>query len=107
MLRPSLSAANRVVDRVRAPRAGIATGNGAPVCRLQFALPHPARITVDVMDSACRVVRTVFQGDAPAGEQACCWDGRDAVGGRVASGIYTLRLEAGGRLLTSRVVEIP
>ena len=31
-----------------------------------------------------------------AGEHVVAWDGRDAHGGRAASGLYLYRLEAGG-----------
>ena len=52
-------------------------------------------------DPAGRLVRSL---DARAGQASEAWDGRDAAGLRVASGVYLARFEDGARLRTCRVV---
>lgn len=77
-----------------------------PSTVLRFALPSstPAAVTVTTLDG--RLVRTLRQSVLPAGEHLCAWDGRDDRGQRVAAGVYTIQLEAAGRTLTSRVVQL-
>jgi len=62
--------------------------------RLSFALPSEQPVRVAVYDIAGRAVRTLFDGVAPAGESQLRWDGRDANGSEVASGVYFFRLDA-------------
>ena len=50
-----------------------------------------------------RVVRE-FGGRLPAGEHFWTWDGRDREGRRVASGTYTVVMEAGGFRASEKVV---
>lgn len=51
-------------------------------------------------------MRTLLHGELDAGEHACGWDGLDDAGRRCEAGDYVLRLETGGRLLTSRIVAL-
>jgi len=53
-----------------------------------LALPAPAVALVDVYHISGRKVATLHSGALPAGEHALVWDGRDASGAPVASGIY-------------------
>jgi flagellar hook assembly protein FlgD len=47
------------------------------------------------LDVAGRVVRSVEMGSLPAGRHTFEWDGTDAAGRSVASGLYFIRFEAG------------
>ncbi len=51
-------------------------------------------------------MRELVNGVAGAGEHGAAWDGRDAAGHVMPSGLYILRLEAEGLLFTVRVVAI-
>jgi flagellar hook assembly protein FlgD len=42
------------------------------------------------------VVKTLVDGDANPGEHVAVWDGTTDSGGRAASGVYFVRLEADG-----------
>lgn len=57
------------------------------------AIPVATAGTVRVFDIAGRLVRTVWQGRFAPGEHVLEWDGRDADGRPVASGVYYARLE--------------
>ncbi len=83
-----------------------AVTGGPPVATLRFALPHPASGSVVVVNPDGLVVRTLVAPTLPAGELLAEWDGRDEGGARVPRGLYCMRLEIEGRLLTSRRVEI-
>ncbi len=60
-----------------------------------FAANRPARVTLDVLNVAGRVVRSVVQSRAiPAGRSSQLWDGRSANGTLVPNGRYLVRIEA-------------
>jgi hypothetical protein len=78
---------------------------------IRFARPSEAAATVAIYDVAGRRVRAwSFEGIAGIGESAgelegeVLWDGRSDRGSRVANGIYFVRLSAGERKLTRRLV---
>lgn len=70
---------------------------------LAFALPRTGEVTLRVYDMAGRLVKTVFQGQADAGDAVKVWDGRQDDGAPVAGGIYFYRLETGNEVLTRKL----
>ncbi|MBD3222811.1 hypothetical protein GF314_16410 [bacterium] len=61
-------------------------------------LPRAGNVRLTVLDARGRCVRVLHDGHAAAGEVRWRWDGRDAGGQRVASGVYVLRLETERRI---------
>jgi flagellar basal-body rod modification protein FlgD len=53
-----------------------------------------AKVSVDVVDSAGNVVRTIELGGRPAGAMPFTWDGKDAKGEAAPKGTYTVRVKA-------------
>lgn len=49
-------------------------------------------------------VKTLAEGELPAGQHRLAWDGTDQSGRRAASGIYFFRLEQGGRGVAAKAV---
>jgi hypothetical protein len=72
--------------------------------KVAFALPQGGTTRVEIFDVAGRRVRTLVEGDLPAGRHALRWDGADATGGRVAAGAYFVRLSFGSEARTRRLV---
>ena len=71
-----------------------------PETWIPFQLAKPSRVTVTIYNAAGQTVRTLELGQLPAGtyhsrSKAAYWDGRNALGERVASGLYFYRIEAG------------
>ncbi len=66
------------------------------------ATAGPARVTV--LDIQGRRVATLLDGFQQAGPGSVSWDGHDAAGARVASGIYFVRVEAAGAVASGKVV---
>ncbi len=62
---------------------------------LRFNLAQTTVVQLDVYDMAGQRVRRLLQTSRAAGPQAVEWDGTDAGGSPVASGVYLFRLEAG------------
>ncbi len=74
-----------------------------PSTRVVFSLAQAGPATVDVLDLQGRVVRTLLQGDMPAGRSSLTWDGRDELGRGLASGTYIARLRSGGMVATHKL----
>jgi hypothetical protein len=92
------------------PWLGLATGNPA-LGRATFAfeVPRAGAVGLSVFDVEGREVRCLLAGKADRGRHNVEWDGLDARGHRVASGIYFCRLDAedsrgAAKHLTTRVV---
>lgn len=71
---------------------------------LAFTLDSPAPARLELFDLRGARVRTLLDGLAAAGGHECAWDGRDAAGRPVASGLYLARLRVGGVETVTRVV---
>ncbi len=65
---------------------------------------NPARTTVRIYDTTGRRVRTLVDENLPAGEHRVVWNGKDAAGRAVASGVYFYRITWNGRSETKRMV---
>jgi hypothetical protein len=76
--------------------------------RLEFRLhlSEPSPVRIDVYDLAGRRVRTVHDGPMGAGPALLAWDGRDAAGRDVGSGLYWARVTAAGSSRMMRIVRI-
>lgn len=66
-----------------------------PTTRIGFEIRQAEHIVLRIYDVGGREVRTLFAGWHAAGPGALDWDGRDAGGDPVASGVYLYELQAG------------
>jgi hypothetical protein len=83
------------------PRAGLALEPNAPnpfnpSTRLSYALARSARVRLAIHDVHGREIAVVVDRWETPGRHAVVWDGRDAKGRTVGSGIYVARLSAAG-----------
>lgn len=74
--------------------------------RVGFSLPRQGRAKLSVVDVTGRTVRVLLDGEAPAGAREAVWDGRDASGRPVSSGVYLVRLESEDGVRTAKVARI-
>jgi len=63
---------------------------------ITFQVPTRAAVTLSVFDVNGRVIRTLTQQAYDPGVHSVVWDGADANGGRVASGVYYCRMQSSG-----------
>ena len=64
-----------------------------PSTQVRFTLPSALPVTADVWSVTGAKVRSLAEGATlAAGEHALRWDGRNADGQRVASGVYLFRV---------------
>jgi hypothetical protein len=71
-----------------------------------FSLSHAGNVSLAVHDIQGRLVRTLARGSMPAGEHRVAWDGGLDDGGSASAGVYLVRLEAEGRVLSRKVVRV-
>jgi hypothetical protein len=69
-----------------------------PQTEIRFELPQRTHASLRVFDLRGRLVKTLLDGPREAGPQTIVWDGRDARGARVASGVYLYQLRAGEKV---------
>ena len=75
-----------------------------PSTEIRFTLTGPQRVSLRVYDIAGRCVATLLdRAPLAAGAQAIAWNGRDAAGRALPSGIYLYRLEAGELKATQKM----
>ena len=67
-------------------------------------MPERADVSLKIFDVVGRLVADLSPGIRPAGEHQVVWDGTRTAGDRAKAGVYLVRMKAGGRMATSRVV---
>ncbi|MCY3734752.1 MAG: T9SS type A sorting domain-containing protein [Gemmatimonadaceae bacterium] len=99
------TAVERLSERPAAWSLGLAYPNPFnPVTTIHFSTPTSGDVELAVYNSLGQKVRTLVSGAHAAGEYAVTWDALDDGGAPAASGVYLLRMAAGGFTRTHRVV---
>ncbi|TET45303.1 T9SS type A sorting domain-containing protein [candidate division TA06 bacterium] len=62
---------------------------------IAYALPRRSSVSIKVFDVAGNEVRTLVNNLIEPGFHSISWDGKDARGGAIATGVYFLRMDAG------------
>jgi hypothetical protein len=75
-----------------------------PRTLIRFSLPTEAHVTLVVYDGRGRRVVTLADGVRPAGPNAVEWDGRDAAGTTVVTGVYFYHLKTGGKIRAKKML---
>lgn len=103
----SLSPTNVPDGRVPAPVALRSRPNPfSSSTRVSFTTEHRGNVRVNVYDVRGRLVRSLSDGFHPAGEHVVQWDGLTNSGSPTPSGVYFVRVDAGGSRLTERLVRL-
>ncbi|HKK21943.1 MAG TPA: FlgD immunoglobulin-like domain containing protein, partial [candidate division Zixibacteria bacterium] len=66
-----------------------------PSTEIGFALPQTANVRLEIFNIMGQRVKLLADRQMEAGVHTILWDGRDAAGNTVASGVYFYRLDAG------------
>jgi hypothetical protein len=91
------------------PPAGLWLGRAAPnpfttSTELNYTLPHHAMTRLGVFNVQGRQVATLAEGAKPAGRHRVHWDGQDAGGSPLPAGVYFVRLEFAGHVVSQKIV---
>jgi len=75
-----------------------------PETMIPFTLESTTHVSLSVFDTKGRHVTTLVDDIRSAGPHAARWNGTDAAGAPVSSGVYFYRMRAGNRVLSKRMV---
>jgi hypothetical protein len=71
---------------------------------IRYHLAEAAAVTLRIYDVLGREIQTLVERREPAGERVATWNGIDARGNKVPSGIYFYRLQAGNLVEVKKIV---
>jgi hypothetical protein len=74
--------------------------------RIAFTLSRPGSVRAVVHDLQGRELRKLLDAAMPAGPVGLAWDGRDAHGVSMSSGIYLISVAAEGYTMTQRIARL-
>jgi hypothetical protein len=77
-----------------------------PTTRFVYALTIPQHVKIDIFDIRGRLLNSFEEGLKPSGRHMLFWDGIDASGQALASGVYFYRVTAGQETQTGRALLI-
>jgi hypothetical protein len=75
-----------------------------PSTTIRLTLDRTTDVSLDIFNVLGQKVKTLLDGRYTAGEHIVVWDGTNAAGDAVASGIYLARLRDGDRQATRKMV---
>jgi len=73
---------------------------------LRYTLPEREHVRLSIFDVSGRLVASLADGAQAAGEHRLSWDGRDLRGNAAPAGVYVMRLSAGARATTEKLVRM-
>jgi hypothetical protein len=71
---------------------------------IEWQVPCPTLVSLVLYDAAGRLVKCLQRGKVPAGSYRASWDGTDALGRRLAAGVYVCKFRAGTYESTRKLV---
>ena len=77
-----------------------------PLTTIRFSVPAEEHVRLAIYNQAGQLVRTLVNSTFQAGHHRVSWNGKDAVGRNVASGIYLYRLRSNSGVLVRRMTLI-
>jgi hypothetical protein len=75
-----------------------------PSTEISFALPAQSRASLQIYDTAGRLVRTLISGELDAGTHFVTWNGKTDNGNITASGVYFYRLDTERKSITRKML---
>ena len=75
-----------------------------PATTIQYELPDASHVCIRVFDVTGKALRTLVDGQVPAGVHAVVWHGEDDAGRPLASGVYVCTMTAGAHVSARKMV---
>jgi hypothetical protein len=75
-----------------------------PTTDISFSLPQATHVTLDIFNVLGQKVNTLVDSDMPAGNHTVTWNGDNASGSSVSSGVYFYRISAGKDVETKKMM---
>ncbi len=75
-----------------------------PTTTIAYSLPEASHVRLDIYNVKGQLVKTLINGEMPAGMHSVVWDGRDSNNTAVASGVYFYRVSCPKVTQTKRML---
>jgi len=75
-----------------------------PSTTIEFTLPESNHVRLSIFDISGRLVTTLVDNHYSAGIHSAVWNGEVSNGQPVASGVYLLKMQAGGNVETKKMI---
>jgi|GEM_PF-2505652 len=75
-----------------------------PTTSISFSVPNDAQVVLQVFDVTGALVKTLVDQAVRAGNMQVAWDGTNSFGGKVSSGVYLYRMQAGSFVTAKKMV---
>ena len=75
-----------------------------PSTTIQYSLPEAAKVQLDIFNVKGQLIKTLVNGEMPAGMHSVVWNGRDMNNQAVASGVYFYRISSPQNTQTKRML---
>lgn len=75
-----------------------------PFTNIRYVIPEDGPVSLTIYDVNGREIIRLVHGHQAAGEHLAQWDGRDARGLKVSSGMYLYRLDTGKKAMTRKII---
>lgn len=75
-----------------------------PATVIEYSLPERSHVVIEVFNVLGQKVRTLVDRDDPAGSYTTAWDGTDASGKAVATGVYLYRFQTDRHAITRKML---
>lgn len=77
-----------------------------PSTKIAYQIPEQAHVTIKIYDIVGQEVRTLVDRNESAGLKEVIFDGKDAIGRPLASGLYFYKIVAGSHVSTKKMILI-
>ncbi|UCF04061.1 MAG: T9SS type A sorting domain-containing protein, partial [bacterium] len=75
-----------------------------PATTITYIIPRSDYVSLRIYDIQGHLIDILVSGHGKAGEHSVSWNGTDANGSAVMSGVYIVRLRSGGRAQTGKIL---
>ena len=75
-----------------------------PSTSIRFSLQEAGPVRIDIFNARGQLVRTLVNENLPSGTHTAVWDGADATGATVSSGVYYYRMHKGSYSSTRKML---
>jgi hypothetical protein len=75
-----------------------------PATSISFYLPERSKLKLEVFDVSGKLVKSIASGVYSPGPHQVSWNGTDAKGNTVSSGIYVYRLTSGKKTMSKKMI---
>jgi hypothetical protein len=73
---------------------------------IRYEIAKPGRVRITVYNALGQVVRVLVDEQAEPGRHGAIWDGKSSSGGRISSGVYFYKMDAGGFSATKKMLVV-